>query len=65
MSWGHDQRMAAVGLLHSWDVQERALHIYRVSHHTAPPLTGSETGGVRQIPPTEGSTRDAFILGVL
>ena len=65
MSRGHDQRMEAVRLLHSWDVQERTLHIYRVSHHTALPLPGSDTGGVRQIPPTEGSARDAFILGVL
>ena len=25
--------MEAVRLPHSWDVQERTLHIYRVSHH--------------------------------
>ena len=27
--------------------------------------TGSETGGVRQLPPTEGSAGDALTLGVL
>ena len=52
MSWGHDQRMEALKLLVSWDVQDSA-HMWGLSPcpHLAQ-VTGSETGEVRELPPT-------------
>ena len=64
MSWGHDQRMEALRLLASWDVQEKILHMCGVSLHVH---TLRRSQGQRQEKSgsflLQGSARDAFILG--
>ena len=66
VSWGPDQKMEALRLLQAGMCKERPCT--RVgSPSMAAPCTGHGVRGSRgrELPPTEGSAGDAFILGVL